>query len=227
MQAAKQIRLSRNCRRSSRVSSAASSLDRVDPAHAELGLAPDRRDVLDRRERPLALLGIGHVGVEQRQVELDVQRLLVELARQVHARLGRVDVLVEVEHQVVRDDRVAGREERDQPLDQVPLGRASSCARSPTSVREVDLLDGPGVLDRVAVHLEELRIRHRAQRQAHAGIEQPRGSWYVRSLAGLAALGVLERAGDRRGFGGSIGLRLAGAASTVALAMRVAGRERR
>ncbi len=66
---------------------------------------------------------VGHVGVEQRQVELDVQRLLEQLPGQVQPGLGRVDVLVEVEHQVVGDDRVAGGEERDQPADQVPLGR--------------------------------------------------------------------------------------------------------
>ena len=63
-----------------------------------------------------------------------MQRLFVELARQVHARLGRVDVPVEVQHQVVRDDRVAGREEGDQPLDQVPLGGRHPLRRSPTSV---------------------------------------------------------------------------------------------
>ena len=44
-------------------------------------------------------LGSGDVGVEEGQVELHVQRLLVELARQVHARLGGVEVPVEVEDQ--------------------------------------------------------------------------------------------------------------------------------
>ena len=97
-------------------------LDRVQPAHTELGLAADGRDVLDRRERPVALLGVGDVRVEQGQIELDVQRLLVELARQVHARLGGVEVLVEVQHEVVGDDGVAGGEEGDQPLHEVALG---------------------------------------------------------------------------------------------------------
>ncbi len=70
---------------------------------------------------------IGHVGVEQREVELDVQRFFIQLARQVHARFGRVDVLVEIQHQVVGDDRITGREERDQALDHVALGVASPC----------------------------------------------------------------------------------------------------
>ena len=34
-------------------------LDRVDPAKAELRLLPDRRDVLDRRERPVRSSGSG------------------------------------------------------------------------------------------------------------------------------------------------------------------------
>ena len=81
-------------------------------------------------------LRIGHVGVEQRQVELHVQRFLVQLPRQVHARFGRVDVLVQVEHQVVGDDRIAGGEERDQALDQVPLGRRHALVRR--SLRSIE-----------------------------------------------------------------------------------------
>jgi hypothetical protein len=117
---------------------------------------------------------IGHVGVEQRQVELHVQRLLVELARQVHPRLGGVDVLVEVEHQVVGDDRVAGGEERDQALHQVALGRRHLREVGEVGA-EVDLLDGPGVLDRAAVHLEERGVRHRPQRQTQAGSSRRAG----------------------------------------------------
>ena len=174
MQAAKQIRFRRNCRRSLAGLRAVEVLDRVDPAEAEVGLALDRRDVLDRRERLLALGHVRQVVVEQGQVELDVQRLLVELARQVHPRLGRVDVLVEVEHQVVADDRVAGGEERHQPLDQVPLGGGDPPVEVGQVGREVDLLDRPGVLDRRLVHLEEGGIPHRPQGQVHAGIEKHR-----------------------------------------------------
>ncbi len=57
---------------------------------------------------------------------------------------------------------------------------------------EVDLLDGPGVLDRVAVALVEGRVAHRAQGQAHAGVEAA-----VTGLTGGSQdLGVLQGAGD-------------------------------
>ena len=123
MQAAKQIRLSRNVRRSSSVSQLVEVADRVHPLEAELGLGADRRDRLDGREGLGPLVVVGQVGVEQRQVELHVQRLLVQLAGQEQPGLGGVDVLVQVEHEVVGDDRVAGGEEGDEPADEVPLGR--------------------------------------------------------------------------------------------------------
>jgi hypothetical protein len=44
-----------------------------------------------------------------------VHGLLEQLPRQVEPPFWAVDVLVQVEHEVVRDDRVAGGEERDQP----------------------------------------------------------------------------------------------------------------
>src|SRR3546814_1982021 len=83
-----------------------------------------------------------------------------------------VDVLVEVEHQVVGDDRVAGGEERDQALDQVPLGRAEPGLQVAGVEREVDLLHRPGVADGVAVHLVELRVAHRAKGEFEARVEQ-------------------------------------------------------
>ena len=82
-------------------------------------------------------------------------------------------MLVEVEHQVVGDDRVAGGEERDQPADQVPLGRRQPGQVGQVGV-QVDLLDRPGVLDRVAEPVVELRVAHRAQGQVHARVEQQR-----------------------------------------------------
>jgi hypothetical protein len=108
--------------RSASVSRRSSSWIESVQLEAEVGLGLDRRDVLDRGEGALAVLDVRDVAVEQRQVELDVERFLVELAREVHPRLGRVDVLVEVQHEVVRDDRVAGREERDEALHEVLLG---------------------------------------------------------------------------------------------------------
>ena len=149
-------------------------LDRVDPLEAELAFLADRRNGLDRRERLVALGRIGDVGVEQGEVELHVQRFLVELARQVHARFGRVDVLVQIQHQVVRDDGVAGGEERHQPLDQVALGGGHLRAEVADVHREIHFLDGPGVLDRVAVHLVERRVAHRAQGELEAGVEDVR-----------------------------------------------------
>ena len=223
MHAAKQIRLSRNRRRSSAVVSSSQLEDRVDPPEAELGLAPDRRDVLDRRERLVPLALVGHVGVEQGQVELDVHGLLEQLARQVEPALGRVDVLVEVEHQVVGHDRVAGGEERDQPADQVPLGAAKPLQVLEVGV-QVDLLDGPGVLDRVAEPVVEVRVAHRPQGQVHPGVEQHR----LRSVGGRAVV-VTGRPRRSRGSPGSTRppRRPVGAGGMVGCWIRVAGRERR
>ena len=150
------------------------ALDRVDPLEAELGLGPDRGDVLDRRERRLALGHVGQVVVEQREVELHVQRLLVELPRQVHPGFGGVDVLVQVEHQVVRHDRVARGEERHQPRHEVLLRRHQLAVEVDEVVGEVDLVDGPGVLDGVLVHVEEHRVAHRPQREVESGVEDVR-----------------------------------------------------
>ena len=80
-------------------------------------------------------------------------------------------MLVEVEHQVVGHDRVAGGEERDQPRDQVPLGVGEPLQVLEVGV-QVDLLDGPGVLDGVAVAVVEVRVAHRPQGQVHARVEQ-------------------------------------------------------
>ncbi len=119
--------------------------------------------------RPLGL--VGHVGVQQRQVELHVHGFLEQLPGQVQPAFGRVDVLVQVEHEVVGHDRVAGGEERHQPADQVPLGR-----RQPPEVGQVgvqvDFLDGPGVRDRVPEPVVELRVPHRPQGQVHTRVEQ-------------------------------------------------------
>ena len=168
-------------------------------------------------------------------------------------------MLVEVEDQVVGHDRVAGGEEGHQAVDQVLLGRHELAVEIGQVVGEVDLLDGPGVLDRIAVHVEELRVTHRAQRQVEPGIENvglgPRwrrvvgrallaergcrggvekAGRRVPSVAGLAGLGVLQRAGDGL-FVGEGRLRCAVGASgrtaseppAVAWLIRVAGRLRR
>src|SRR5690606_17733684 len=144
---------------------------RVDPPEAELRLVADGRDVLDGGERLGPLLGIGQVRVEQGQVELDVHRLLEQLPAQVEPRLGGVDVLVEVEHEVVGHDRVAGGEERDQPVDQVPFRVAHGRQVGQVAV-QVHLLDRPGVADGRPVALVEIRVAHGPQGQVHSGVEQ-------------------------------------------------------
>src|SRR5690554_2129876 len=147
-------------------------LDRVHPTKAELRLLPDAGDVVDGREGRLAILELGHVGVEQREVELDVQRLLVQLPGEIEPSLGRVDVPIEVEHEVVGDDRVARREKRHEPLDQVAVGRAHALAQVSEVRGEVHLFDGPRVLDRRPVHLEEARIAHGAQQIGRASCRE-------------------------------------------------------
>ena len=79
-------------------------------------------------------------------------------------------MLVQVEHEVVGDDRVAGGEEGDQSADEVALGR-HHLAQVDEVVGEVDLLDGPRVADRRPVALVELRVAHRSQRQVETWIE--------------------------------------------------------
>ena len=86
--------------------------ERIHPSEAELALAFDRRDVLDRRERKVPFGFVGQVGVEQCQVELDVHRFFEQLSGEVQAGFGCVHVLIQVQYQVVRDDRVASGEER-------------------------------------------------------------------------------------------------------------------
>jgi hypothetical protein len=196
-------------------------VDRVHPLEGELRLGGDRRDVLHRVEGLGARLRLGHVGVEQGQVELHVQRLFVELARQVQARLGRVDVLVEVDGQVVGHDRVTGGEEGHQPLDEVALRRRHLLLQIAGVGREVDLFHGPGVLDGGPVHLVERRVAHRTQGQGHSGIEQHDLAsfyWQASQVSGFsseqATAAESLASPETGGF-------------TVVLAMRVAGRERR
>ena len=238
MHAAKQMRLSRKAFRCSRVSSRSRSKTGVDPAEAEVRLVLDRRDVVDGREGLVPLALVGHVGVEQRQVELHVHRLLEQLPGQVQPAFRGVDVLVEVEHEVVRDDRVAGGEERDEPADEVALGLGEPLQVPQVGV-QVDLLDGPGVLDRVAVALVEVRVAHRPQGEVHPGVEQHPGRGVVGGGGQVGGrLAAHSQASQVSGFSSeqamaSLSVRVVGVAGrpvvtlTVACWMRVAGRERR
>ena len=196
-------------------------------------------------ERLVALRRVGHVGVEQRQVELHVQRFFVELARQVHPRFGRVDVLVQVEHQVVR--RRSCRRWRRRPPGAGSRWRSASdiFASGPTSSRSRPLRPSRcsgwrrGTSRRTADSAIGRSVRSEPGSRRRVG----------RSLAGFARLGVLEGAArpasapsrQSRSAGGQsasirgrrgesrfgVDRRLAYGVSTVVLAMRVAGRERR
>ena len=88
---------------------------------------------------------IGNIRIEQREVELNVQRFFIQLPRQIHAcASGGIDVLVEIEHKIVRDNRVAGCEERDEAIDQVPFRGAQARAQIRDVVDEKSTsVDGP------------------------------------------------------------------------------------
>ncbi|MCY1456832.1 hypothetical protein D9M71_740780 [compost metagenome] len=91
-------------------------------------------------------------------------------------------MLVQVQHQVVGHDRIAGGEERNQAVDQVALARRHLAMQVADVDLEVDFFHGPGVLDRVAIHVIELGVAHGAQGQFKTGIEQ--------HLTGLVGHGV-------------------------------------
>ena len=57
-----------------------------------------------------------------------------ELAREIEPRFGRIDVLIEIEHEVVGDDGVAGGEKGDEALDEMNLGGREARLRSTRSV---------------------------------------------------------------------------------------------
>jgi hypothetical protein len=85
-------------------------------------------------------------------------------------RFRRVDVLVEIQHQVVSHDAVAGGEKRDQPLDEVPLGGLHSRPQVGDVGREIDFVNGPGVLDGRLEHFEEDRVLHGTKSEIESGI---------------------------------------------------------
>ena len=90
------MRFSRNRRRSfaRRAAMSSSAIESIQ-RRQNSRLRRDRGNVVDGREGRCSLRRIGNVGVEQRQIELNVQRLFIELARQVHPGFRRVDVLVQ------------------------------------------------------------------------------------------------------------------------------------
>ena len=220
---------------------AAHVVNGVRPAEAELRLLTDRRDVLHGGEGAMSLFRIGHVRVEEREVKLHVQRLFVELTREVHARLWGVDVPVQVEDEVIGHDRVARREEGDEAVHQVPLGVRHLRLQVADVRGKVDLLDRPRVLDRRAVHLVKARVGHRPEGETQARVEQSRGGkggghWHASHVSAFSSEQATAAASTAGGGGVHPGAAcgspsgldaIATGASTVAFAMRVAGRERR
>ena len=170
---------------------------------------------------------IGHVVIEKGQIKLDVQGFFVQLAGEIHARLGRVDVPVQAEDQVVRHDRIAGGEKRHQTLDEMSISRAHALLHMAEIDLKIDLLHAPSVLDRRSIHLVEPRITHRPQRQIEAGIEYLT-HWHASQVSGLSS----EHASASAPAGavpGRPGIAAAAAAGsrTVVFEILVAGRERR
>ena len=80
-------------------------------------------------------------------------------------------MFVEIQDQVVRDDRIARREESDEAADEMRLRVGHLLLKVERVCRKIHLLDAPRILDRVLVHLEERPIRHWPQCEAHSPIE--------------------------------------------------------
>ncbi len=146
-------------------------LDRVHPLHAKIGFLADGGNVFDGGKRSIALFRVGDVAVEQRQIKLDVYGLFKELAREVQAGFRRIDVFVKIEDEVVRNDRVAGGKEGDEPLNDVNLGGGDALPEVDEVGLKVDLFHGPGVLDAVAKHVVENGETHRPQGEAEARVK--------------------------------------------------------
>ncbi len=213
------------------------------PAQTERRFLFDRRNVFDRGKRSFALAVIRNVGIEQRQIKLYVQRFFVQLTRQIHPRFGRIDVPIQVQHQVVRYDRVSGCEKRHESLHQV-LFRRRHLAQVIYVGGEVYFLHRPGVFDRSTIAIKKIGIAHRTQCQTQSRIQQSVGPLRRTHHQGLGR--THWQASHASGFSreqdtalrSSCGLRASGCCnptdgispllrSTVALAIRVAGRDRR
>ncbi len=117
--------------------------------------------------------------------------------------------LYRLKHQIVGDNGVAGRKECDEAFDEVPVRGAHAALQMTQIDLKIDFLDAPGVLDRAAIHLIELRIAHRPQGQIESGVEQP-AHWQASQASGFSS----EQA-------------TAAVSRTVVLAMLVAGRDLR
>ena len=76
---------------------------------------------------------------------------------------------VEVEDNVVGDDRVARREEGDEALHEVTLRRREPLVEVLDVVRKVDLVHRPRIAYPVLLHLVELGVAHRRSVRLYPG----------------------------------------------------------
>ena len=74
------------------------------------------------------------MGVEQRQVKLYVQGLFVKLNVKDTSSPRASYMLVKIEHEIVRDDRITGRKKCNEPVDKVSFGGVIFERKSTTSI---------------------------------------------------------------------------------------------
>ena len=79
-------------------------------------------------------------------------------------------MLVEIKDEIVRDDRIAGREERDETIDHVTLRPGHLVPQIHDIGREVDFLNGPRIFDRIFIHFIKIRVLHRAKREIESWV---------------------------------------------------------
>jgi hypothetical protein len=89
-----------------------------------------------------------------------VEHLVEKLLAQKHPELGTIHVLVKVQNQIVRHYIVGRSEESDETLDEVGLFRVELVTDMFVIDREIELVGGPNVLERVFIELEKLRVLH-------------------------------------------------------------------
>ncbi len=103
---------------------------------------------------------------------------------------------VQVEYQIVGDNRISRGKESDQTADKVALCGGEALIEVGDVGEEVHFLHRPGVLDGIPVLLIENGIRHRPESEIESGIENhkiaPILNMYL--LTGFAAPRIFQRA---------------------------------
>jgi hypothetical protein len=139
-------------------------LNRIHPLHAEVGLFGDGWNILDGSEGRGPLVRVGHIVVEQSEIKLDMDGFFKELPREIQTGLGRVDVFVEIEYEIVRHNAVPSSKESNKPLNHVNLCRRDPLLEIDQVSLKIDLLNSPGVFDAIAKHVIKDRETHGAKR---------------------------------------------------------------